>query len=243
MYGNTQTSAYIGTYLPTYTGNLTAGNLVATGNVGGTYFIGNGSLLTGLYSNATAAAYLPTYSGNINAGNVNTTGNVNATYFVGSAQYLTGLYSNASVANYLPTYYQNANIAANGVSSASYVLGYISINGYNFSNLANTSSNTVTLYGNVSTLILDYTLGQTVAIANVYLPANANISDGTKITISSNINVSSLRIIANDSTVQGNVTSISPTTPYSWHYVKYAPFNGNPIPQQLPGGPRWIRVG
>lgn len=243
MYGNAQASAYLGTYLPTNTANVSAGNLVATGNVGGTYFIGNGSLLTGMYSNIQAAAYLPTYSGNINAGNVNTTGNVNATYFVGSSQYLTGLYSNASVANYLPTYYTNANIAANGVSSTSYVLGYISINGYTYANLANaTTSNTVTLYGNVSTLILDYTFGQTVAIANVYLPPNINLSDGTKITISSNINVSSLRIIANDSSVSGNVTSISPTTPYSWHYIKYAPFNGNPIPQPLPGGPRWIRV-
>jgi hypothetical protein len=243
MYGNTQASAYIGSYLPTYTGNLTAGNLVATGNVGGTFFIGNGSLLTGLYGNIQAAAYLPTYSGNINAGNVNTTSNVYATYFVGSSQYLTGLYSNASVANYLPTYYTNANIAANGVSSTSYVLGYITINGYTFANLANTTGNTTTLYGNVSTLIIDYTLGQTVAVANVYLPANANISDGTKITISSNINVSSLRIIANDSTVSGNISSITPSTPASWHYVKYAPYNGNPTPQQLPGGPRWIRVG
>jgi hypothetical protein len=121
-------------------------------------------------------------------------------------------------------------------------LGYIRINGYTFANLANTTSNTITLYGNVSTLILDNNLGQTVSIANVYLPANANIADGTKITISSNISVSSLRIIANDSTVQGNVSSISPTTPYSWHYVKYAPYNGSPTPQQLPGGPRWIRV-
>ena len=243
MYGNTQVSSYLGTYLPTNTANVTAGNLVATGNIGGTYFIGNGSLLTGMYGNIQAAAYLPSYSGNINAGNVNTTANVYATYFVGSSQYLTGLYSNASVDNYLPTYYTNANIAANGVSSTSYVLGYIAINGYIFANLANTTSNTTTLYGNVSTLILDNTAGATVSIANVYLPANASISDGTKITIGSNITVSSLRIIANDSTVSGNVSSISPTTPYSWHYVKYAPFNGNPIPQQLPGGPRWIRVG
>ena len=243
MYGNTQASAYLGTYLPTNTANVSAGNLVAVGNVGGTFFIGNGSLLTGLYSNIQTAAYLPTYSGNINAGNVNTTGNVNATYFVGSAQYLSGMYSNASVAGYLPTYYQNANIAANGVSSTTYVLGYISINGYTFANLANTSGNTTTLYGNVSTLIIDYTGGQTVAVANVYLPANANISDGTKITISSNINVTSLRIIGNDSSVSGNISSITPTTPASWHYVKYAPFNGNPIPQPLPGGPRWIRVG
>jgi hypothetical protein len=242
MYGNTQVAAYVPTLLPTNTANISAGNLVATGNVGGTYFIGNGSLLTGMYSHIQAAAYLPTYSGNINSGNVNA-GNVNATYFIGSSRYLTGLYSNASVANYLPTYYTNANIAANGVSSTSYILGYIAINGYTFANLANSTTKSITLYGNVSTLVLDNTAGATVSIANVYLPANANISDGTKITISSNITVSTLYIIANDSSVSGNVSSISPTTPYSWHYVKYAPYNGNPIPQQLPGGPRWIRVG
>ena len=242
IYGNTQVAAYVPTLLPTNTANVAAGNLVATGNVGGTYFIGNGSLLTGMYSNIQASAFMTTYTGNINSGNVNA-GNVNATYFIGSSQYLTGLYSNASVAGYLPTYYTNANIAANGVSSTSYILGYIAINGYTFANLANSTTKSVTLYGNVSTLILDNTAGATVSIANVYLPANANISDGTKITISSNITVSTLYIIANDSTVSGNVSSISPTTPYSWHYVKYAPYNGNPIPQQLPGGPRWIRVG
>jgi len=240
MYGNTQASAYLGTYLPTNTANVSAGNLVATGNVGGTYFIGNGSLLTGMYSNIQAAAYLPTYSGNLNVGNVNTTSNVYATYFIGSSQYLTGLYSNASVASYLPTYYQNANLTANGVGSTSYILGYVTINGYIYANLANSLSNSVTLSGNTSTLILDYTLGQTVPVANVYLPANSG--DGTKITITSNINVTSLRIIANDSSVSGNVTSISPSTPYSWHYVKYAPYNGNPVPGQLPGGPRWVRV-
>jgi hypothetical protein len=156
---------------------------------------------------------------------------------------LTGLYSNASVANYLPAYFSNAKLAANGISSTSYILGYISINGYAFANLANTASNTVTLFGNLSTIILDNNLGQTVSIANVYLPANANVVDGTRITISSNINVSSLRIIANDSTVSGNISSITPSTPASWHYVKFAPYNGNPTPQPLPGGPRWIRVG
>jgi hypothetical protein len=66
-------------------------------------------------------------------------------------------------------------------------------------------------------------------VANIYLPANANISDGTRLTIGSNITVNSLRIIANDSTVQGNVSTITPTTPVSWHYVKY----NNPKTEQV----------
>jgi hypothetical protein len=65
-------------------------------NVSGNYFIGNGSLLTGIsagniigsYSNANVAAYLPTYSGNI-------TGN----YFIGNGSQLTDLTAGARIAN------------------------------------------------------------------------------------------------------------------------------------------------
>jgi len=66
------------------TGNVTGGNITtagqvsATGNITGNYFIGNGSLLTGIatssYGNANVAAYLPTYTGNVGAGNINVSG-------------------------------------------------------------------------------------------------------------------------------------------------------------------------
>jgi hypothetical protein len=61
-------------------GNIrTAGQVSATGNVTGNYFIGNGSQLTGLpatYGNANVANYLPTFGGNVNATTIfhNTTG-------------------------------------------------------------------------------------------------------------------------------------------------------------------------
>jgi len=69
----------------TTTGQLVTGAVTATGNITGNYFLGNGSLLSGLpetYSNANVAAFLPTYSGNIGANNVlvtttiSTSGNV-----------------------------------------------------------------------------------------------------------------------------------------------------------------------
>jgi hypothetical protein len=44
---------------------ISSKNLSAVGNVTGTFILGNGSQLTGMYSNATVAAYLPTYSGNV----------------------------------------------------------------------------------------------------------------------------------------------------------------------------------
>jgi hypothetical protein len=56
------------------------GNLSATGNITGSYILGNGSQLTGLaatYSNSNVQAYLPTYSGNIGA--LTVTGNLTVT--------------------------------------------------------------------------------------------------------------------------------------------------------------------
>ena len=54
-------------------------NVVAAGNVTGTYFIGNGSLLTGIaasYGNANVADFLPTYTGNLAGGNISVTDTV-----------------------------------------------------------------------------------------------------------------------------------------------------------------------
>jgi hypothetical protein len=53
------------------TGNVSAGGITTTGNISGAdvvsavSFAGNGSALTGMYSNTNVAAYLPTYSGNL----------------------------------------------------------------------------------------------------------------------------------------------------------------------------------
>ena len=59
----------------TGTGNITAGNANLGNATTSNYFIGNGSLLTGLsasYSNSNVANYLPTYTGNFTAGNITT---------------------------------------------------------------------------------------------------------------------------------------------------------------------------
>jgi hypothetical protein len=54
------TNANVAAYLPTYTGNLVSlqGDVTTTGNVRGSYIIGNGSLLTGITSS------LPPQTGN-----------------------------------------------------------------------------------------------------------------------------------------------------------------------------------
>jgi len=63
----------------TMVGNLQVGTS-GTGNVTATYFIGNGSQLTGLpatYSDTNVASYLPTYTGNLSPGNLVVTTSAN----------------------------------------------------------------------------------------------------------------------------------------------------------------------
>ena len=63
----------------TTTGQQVLGAVSATGNVTGSFILGNGSQLTGLpatYANSNVAAYLLTNTGNIAAGNISATGNV-----------------------------------------------------------------------------------------------------------------------------------------------------------------------
>ena len=67
------------------TGLTVAGIVSATGNVTGNYFVGNGSLLTGIsggssYSNANVVTLLAGFGSNT----ISTTGNVTAGYFIGT---------------------------------------------------------------------------------------------------------------------------------------------------------------
>jgi hypothetical protein len=115
-YGN----ANVANYLPIYSGNIFSLNSVcATGNITSDgYFLGNGSLLTGIsasnivgsYSNANVAAYLPTYTGNITAQNISTTGNITGNYFIGNGSQLTGIIP----VNQIVNGNSNINIASPG---------------------------------------------------------------------------------------------------------------------------------
>jgi hypothetical protein len=76
------------------------GEIVATGNITGSFFVGNGSLLTGLpatYSNSNVQAYLPTYSGNVD--NITAVGNITVVngIFSGNGAGLTGVVASGNV--------------------------------------------------------------------------------------------------------------------------------------------------
>ena len=84
-------------------GNVTSGNVVsagivsATGNITGSYILGNGSQLTGVatrYGNANVAANLATFGSNP----ISTTGNITSGYFVGNGSQLTGISGTSSAA-------------------------------------------------------------------------------------------------------------------------------------------------
>jgi len=77
VYSNTNVAAY----LPTYTGNVSAGNANLGNAVTANFFIGNGSLLTGIsgtYGNTNVANYLPTYTGNFTANNISVSNAITA---------------------------------------------------------------------------------------------------------------------------------------------------------------------
>ncbi len=129
------------TGLVTATGNITGGNLrtagliSAAGNVTGNYFIGNGSLLTGITATASLSGNLVgnlqgngfganafsflSSTGNVTGGNIVTgglitaAGNITGNYILGNGSQLTGLpapYANANVANYLASGTDSSNI-------------------------------------------------------------------------------------------------------------------------------------
>ena len=135
------------------TGAYFSGVVSATGNITGSYILGNGAFLSGLpatYSNANVANYLPIFSGNITAGNISATGNITGSYILGNGSQLSGLpatYSNANVANYLPTF--SGNLTAGNVSvSGNITGGNISAGSYSAS--GNITGGNILTVGNVS---------------------------------------------------------------------------------------------
>ena len=97
---------------------LFASRATISGNVSGTYFIGNGSQLTGIvsYGNANVAAYLA--NGNVSS-NIVTTGNVSGNYFIGNGSQLTGLpasYNNSNVVTLLSSFGSNTISTTGNIS-------------------------------------------------------------------------------------------------------------------------------
>jgi hypothetical protein len=126
----------------TVSGNISSQNANLGNAVVANYFIGDGSLLTGLpasYSNTNVADYLPTYTGNVAANFITATGNVSAAYFLGNGSQLTGVTSTSATTAGTVTTNAQPNITSTGTLSSLTVTGNVDFSGSNVS-LGNVSN-------------------------------------------------------------------------------------------------------
>ena len=263
-YGNANVAAF----LPTYTGNLSGGNLALTGNAAITgglttsnnivsganiqaagnirttgpsgnitgvnyasanFFVGNGSLLTGVvatstYGNANVVANLAALGSNP----VSTTGNISAGYFLGNGSQLTGLaatYSNANVASFMAAFGSNTitttgNIVAGNVNLPATGTFFVGVAGLNsviiqpadISVVSGTGTGRVSadyFLGNGSNLsgITGANVSGTVANATYATSAGTATSATTAGTVTTNAqpNITSVGILTSLSS-SGNIT-------------------------------------
>ena len=166
-------------------GVMTGSSVSVTGNITGSYIIGNGSQLTGLpagYSNSNASSFLAAFgsnvisttgtitSGNITSGNVLTgglvsaTGTVTGSSFLGSVVSITGAVTAASVVGGVMT---GSSVSVTGTATAASVVGGV-MTGTSVSASGNVTS------GNVLTGGLISAAGQ-VSANTLYVSSNANI--------------------------------------------------------------------
>ena len=211
MAGSNYSNVQVATYLPTYTGVVTASNVAVNGNVTAQYLFGNGAFLTGIisgssYSNVQVATYLPTYSGNIahirigvsgiltyaaSAIGGSTYGNANvASYLITNGYVNTNsAYGNGNVASYLITnQYVNANSAYSNANVTSYLPTHSGNVGVN--NIIGTTPN-VTLQAN--SYSTTYDIYGNVAFGNAVYPVQ--IYATSSITTTSNVNVGGVGVI------------------------------------------------
>ena len=222
--GSSYSNVQVATYLPTYTGVVTASNVAVAGNVTAQYLFGNGSQLTGIassYSNVQVAAYLNTNnyspysnvnvavylttatittSGNITAGNITATSNLTVTNYITTS----GTGGNISGVNF---YLGNLAILTGNITASSFIGSgalLTSLPGY--------------AYGNVN--VASYLGATQITVANIRLSASGNIvfPDGTVQTTAasgsySNVQVATYLptytgvITASNVAVNGNVTA------------------------------------
>ena len=160
------------------------GNITATGNITGNYFLGNGSQLTGLaatYGNANVVANLAALGTNP----ITTTGNITGNYFLGNGSQLTGIaatYSNSNVTTLLASLGSNiisgtGNITTTGNISGNYFIG----NGSQLTGVTGNvtfSSEAVIGTGTSNTQSGLYLAPDSVSLANdLYLRVRGNIYD------------------------------------------------------------------
>jgi hypothetical protein len=165
---STYTDADVAAYLPTYTGNISAGNVSITGNL----------LAGNLNSNATVTGTTGIFSGNISAGNLNSSaavtgitgvfsGNVTGNLFVGNGSQLTGIFVSSLINGT-----SNVSTASNGNVTIG-IAGNAAI--ATFTGTGANISGTLNATGNISGNTNGFAIGY-LNIPQVSFAGNATIS-------------------------------------------------------------------
>lgn len=222
------------------TGNITGGNVSATGNVQGSYILGNGSQLTGIatssYGNANVATFMAAFGSNA----VSTTGNVSASYYTGNGSLLTGITAsggtsivngtsnvsipsaNGSIGLYANGGYGGGNTASIILSATdgniNFIPGGVVSGPAGFTNLEGyTNINVLYVGGTYTPYIQSYYAGtfikNLVATSNIAVPSNTAVATRT-ITGA----IGQMRAITDSSTVHGRLCFWD-TTNSRWSYV------------------------
>ena len=217
----------------TMIGNLQVGT-GGTGNVTATYFIGNGSQLTGLpatYANSNVAAYLPTYIGNITGNIVTLTGNVTAinaslgnlvtaNYFSGAGNLLsniqganvTGTVGSATTAGTV-TVNAQPNITSVGTLTSLLVTGNVTATNASLGNLvtANYFSGAGNLLSNIAGGNVSGQVGNALVAGTVYTAEQPNI---TSLGTLSGLTVTGDSVLTGNLTVTGTTSYVNSTNTY-----------------------------
>ena len=198
-------------------GNIrTAGQVTATGNITGSYFLGNGSQLTGLpatYGNANVTTLLAAFGSNT----ISTTGNVTSGYIVANGSALTNLTGanvTGTVAN--ATYALTSN-AATFATQATFATTANAVAGANVSGTV--ANATYALTSNAASFATTATTATTAG--TVTANAQANITSvGTLTSLSVSGNITGANVIAPNfqatNSAGGTLKNASGTTQASW---------------------------
>ena len=196
----------------TTTGQLVTGAVSATGNITGSFILGNGSQLTGLpetYANSNVAAYLLTNTGNIAAGNISATGNV-----AGGNIVTAGIISTSGNVAAAGTISATGNIVTTGLFVGNFqgnVTGNFVIPGANTQVVFNTNGNADATAGmtfDTNGPNLFTVLGIISSQGNVIA---GNITTGNVVTATGNVTGGNLRtaglITATGNVIGGNINT------------------------------------
>ena len=225
---STYANANVASYLPTYTGNISAGNVSVTGNISA----GNLDAINLVINNISSddSTFVTIEDGlNVN-GEILATGNITGDFLMGNGSQLTGLYGPAFIAT--QTSYQNLQSSPSSISSLSLIYDNIIANtnsGYNATTGIFTASTAgyyqvsgsigINILGNTSAngagALVMYYNGNTYAAGPFTQPFEA-ISGNSTTTVVSQSSLSTLVYLNNNDTVQLKLGYITNAVANQW---------------------------